>query len=801
MKNVADVYALSPLQQGLFFDTLFAPEAGRYVEQIGWRMHGDLDLAAFRLAWQRLVGRHPVLRTAFMWEGLDQPLQVVRGAAELPWEDEDLRGLAEAEQQRRLADYVRESGRRGFKLSRAPLMRCALLRTGEDVYEFVFGYHHLLLDGWSAALLLRELVLLYEGLKEGREVRLEETRPFRDYIAWLRRQDLGAAEAYWRRALEGFRAATPLGFGRARQAPGDEDYEKREVKFSEQTTAALGALARRRRVTLNTLVQGAWALLLGHHGGGDDVVFGAVVSGRPPSLAGVETMLGLFINTLPVRVRLRDAARLEDWLAELQAAQVEMRQYEYSPLVRVQSWSQVERERPLFESIFNLQNTPADAFLREGYTSLDVRDAARYYSRNSYPVTVIATPGERLNLQIKYDRRRFDDASVARLLAGFELLLGRFVSGEDLTVGGLRGALAEAERGELLVERKKHEEASFGRFKKIKPKAVSVPQGELVTTSTLAPGEPLPLVVAPAAEGLDLAEWAAAHRELLERRLHEHGAILFRGFGLDSAAGFERAASAVCPDLFGEYGDLPREEVGGKVYGSTPYPADRAILFHNESSHLDRWPMRIFFFCVHAAARGGETPVVDCRKVYARLSPATRERFERKGLMYVRNYVEGLDVSWQDFFRTDDRAEVERACARAATSFEWLPDGGLRTRQLRPAVTRHPATGEPVFFNQIQLHHVSFLDPSVRRSLAAMYREEEFPRSVYYGDGAPIEEDVMEEVLAVYRDTAVNFPWQEGDLLVLDNMLTAHGRNPFEGRRKIIVAMGEMTSGAAEAGA
>ena len=205
--------------------------------------------------------------------------------------------------------------------------------------------------------------------------------------------------------------------------------------------------------------------------------------------------------------------------------------------------------------------------------------------------------------------------------------------------------------------------------------------------------------------------------------------------------------------------------------------------------------MKIWFFCVQAAARGGETPIVDCRKVYQRLDPALRERFEQKRLMYVRSYTDGLDVSWPDFFRTTDRAQVERLCARDSVAFEWLADGGLRTRQICPAVLRHPKTAEPVFFNQVQLHHVSCLDPAVRRSLALMRREEDFPRNVHYGDGTPIEDSVMEEVLEVYRGAAVSFPWQEGDLLMLDNMLTAHGRNPFEGRRKIIVAMGEMISG------
>src|SRR5262249_30710512 len=214
-------------------------------------------------------------------------------------------------------------------------------------------------------------------------------------------------------------------------------------------------------------------------------------------------------------------------------------------------------------------------------------------------------------------------------------------------------------------------------------------------------------------------------------------------------------ASTLCPELFGEYGDLPREAMGGKVYGSTPYPSDQPILFHNESSHMHRWPRKIFFFCMQAAAQGGETPIVDCRKVYARLNPELARRFREKGLLYVRNYTEGLDVSWQSFYGTQDRARVEEICRAAGTEFEWVGADGLRTRQRCPAVVRHPATGEESFFNQLQLHHVSCLEPAVRESLLSMMREEELPRNVFYGDGSRIEDSVMEEVGRVYRENAV----------------------------------------------
>jgi alpha-ketoglutarate-dependent taurine dioxygenase len=295
-------------------------------------------------------------------------------------------------------------------------------------------------------------------------------------------------------------------------------------------------------------------------------------------------------------------------------------------------------------------------------------------------------------------------------------------------------------------------------------------------------------------EDVDLVSWVESSRPRIEDWRKRHGALLFRGFGLRSVEEFERLAEAICPTLFAEYGDLPKEEDGEKVYHSTPYPEDKTILFHNESSHTHRWPLQQFFFSQIAAQEGGETPIVDCRKIYDRLPPEIRDPFERLGLLYVRNFTEGLDVSWQAFFKTSKREQVERFCAEAGIDYEWT-DKGLRTRQRAPAVTTHPTTGEKLFFNQIQLHHVSCLDPEMRASLESVFGLEDLPRNVYYGDGSVIEDETVQAILDLYWQEAVSFPWQEGDVLMVDNMLTAHARNPFRGPRKIVVAMGDLFYG------
>jgi alpha-ketoglutarate-dependent taurine dioxygenase len=306
-------------------------------------------------------------------------------------------------------------------------------------------------------------------------------------------------------------------------------------------------------------------------------------------------------------------------------------------------------------------------------------------------------------------------------------------------------------------------------------------------------GASLPLLITPREPGLPLDEWAAGHRPQIERQLLRHGALLFRSFDVATVADFERFAENVCPDLYGEYQDLPKEKGGKKTYQSTPYPADKTILFHNESSHMHRWPVKQFFYCVTAARQGGETPVVDCREIYRRLAPESVAELAAKGLRYVRNFIDGFDVSWRDFFQTDEPGEVEQYCRDHGIGCEWGPFG-LQTWQIAPAVTRHVETGEPIFFNQLQLHHRACLDPDLRESLEAVLGDD-LPRNVLFADGTPIDDAMVREILALYWQCAVALPWQEGDVFMLDNMLCAHARNPFTGPRKIVVAMGQIVEG------
>jgi alpha-ketoglutarate-dependent taurine dioxygenase len=315
---------------------------------------------------------------------------------------------------------------------------------------------------------------------------------------------------------------------------------------------------------------------------------------------------------------------------------------------------------------------------------------------------------------------------------------------------------------------------------------------ELITAGGLVPGATLPLLVRPVTPGLSLAVWAAHNRGWIEQRLDKHGAVLFRDFLIEDVGEFEWLVNSISTEML-EYQERssPRSPVSGRIYTSTEYAASQSIFLHNENSYQLNWPMRIFFYCVQPAARGGETPLADTRRVFERLRPETRGRFARKQIKYVRNFGADFGLRWPFVFQTTDKEVVEQYCRRNEIKYEWRDGDRLRTESVRPGIVRHPRTGEWSWFNHAAFFHASTLEPMIRHALLSELGVDNLPNNTYYGDGSEIEPEVLDEIRAAYGHERVCFPWQQGDVLMVDNLAVAHSRTPYTGARKVVVAMAD----------
>ncbi|MGU0732600.1 non-ribosomal peptide synthase/polyketide synthase [Pseudomonas aeruginosa] len=449
LARIEDIYPLSPMQHGMLFHSLYEQASGDYLNQLRVDVHG-LDPARFRAAWQAALDSHDILRAGFLWQGdLEQPLQVIHKHLELPFAEHDWRGreaLAEA-----LDELAASERRRGFELEQAPLLRLVLVRMDEERYHLVYTHHHILLDGWSSAQLLGEVLARYTGEQAERT-----GGRYRDYIAWLQAQDKRVSEAFWKEQLAELLEPTRLAQAVAaeREQVGSGQFQR---SLPPARTARLKTFAQRHAVTLNTLVQAAWSLLLQRYTGQDTVVFGATVAGRPAELAGIERQIGLFINTLPVVATPQPGMRLTDWLQEVQARSLALREQEHTPLFEIQRWAGLGEA--LFDSLLVFENYPVAEALEKGSPGGVRFGPVSNHEQTNYPLTVALGVGDSLSLQYSYDRQAFSDAAVEQLDRHLVNLLEGFVDNAERTLGEL--SLLDAEERALIDSLWNRSESGF----------------------------------------------------------------------------------------------------------------------------------------------------------------------------------------------------------------------------------------------------------------------------------------------------------------------------------------------------
>jgi len=783
---------LSFAQQRLWLIQQLDPANTSYHIRSAVHMEGRLDVAVMERAMTEIFRRHEGLRTTFS-EDPEGPVQVIAPVFHAHLPVVDLSGLQETPRSVESQRLVERESLRPFDLRRDRLLRFVILRLAPRQHAAYMAVHHVVSDQWSMGVLVHEMTTLYNAFIRERPSPLPDLAiQYADFSSWqrnwLKGEELERHLTYWRKQLRGDLPKLDLPV----RTPTPEVISSRgrdlDLELSPEVQSALRKLSAQEGTTLFMTLLAALKVLLHQYASQDEVVVGTDVANR--TRTEIEPLIGFFVNVLVLRTNLGRNPTFRELLGRVRRVTLEGYAHQALPFEMVVEDIQPERvggRISLFEVLFVLQNTRRSVFQTPDLTLKPIE--LRRQTANFDLLLVLSETEVGLSGIWNFRTDLLEEVTVKALSDRFERLLERIAANPDARLKELEQF--DEDKSEQREMKKKRKNSKLEMFGKIQPQAVRISHVDLVKERLFNEGSEMPLVIEPGRK-LDLVDWATSHREELEVRLLKHGAILFRGFDVGSVARFEKFAEILCGELFDGYGDLPRGEVAGKVYTTTPYPPEERILYHNESSQMHKWPLKQFFYCIQPSKEGGETPIVDTRKVYAALEPEIRDLFAEKGVMYTRTFIEGLDVSLSEFFGTTDRKEIEQVCREAQLDIAWLNASELQTRKIAPGVARHPKTREAVFFNQIQAHHISLLKPEVRESLLTMFGEGRLPRNVYFGDGSTIEGAMMQRILAVYEEHAVSFTWQPGDLLMVDNMLTAHSRNPYKGPRKIVVAMGEM---------
>jgi len=764
-------------------------------------LKGAFNVGAFEYALSTIVERHEVLRTIFpVVDG--KPVLQILSDIRVKTSIISLESLPHAEREREMLRLAREEARRPFDLARGPVLRTLLLKLDADEYLVVLCMHHIVSDRWSREILVGELVACYSAYIEGRPVELAQLPiQYGDFAVWQRQYLQGRVcekqLGYWREQLAEIPLLLELPTDHAR--PKVQRYRGETFRFvvALDLTSQLKELSRNTGVTLYMTLLSGFQTLLHRYSEQVDFCIGTPVANRIRTET--EGLIGCFVNTLVIRADLRGNPRFRELLTRTRKVALDAYAHQDVPFEKLVEELQPERtlsHHPLFQVMFTFHNVPFKHQLQFRDVSLRFIELDDGIAKRDLTVRIEETE-QGLEGVFEYNTDLFESTTIQRMVQHFKTLLSSLVRNPDIRIRDAE-MLTETEKEEQTVDTKSREEAKRSKFKQFistKPKSVSLSASQLVEIDQLFPDSALPQLVTARYDDVDLSAWVNNNRPFIGETLLKYGGILFRNFSVENAQQFEQAALALSPVLL-DYNEqsTPRHEVGGKVYTSTEYPPDQFIMLHNEMAYSHNWPLKIWFYCATPAQEGGATPIADSRKVSAMLDAKIKKRFIEKAVMYVRNFSDTFDLPWQTVFRTDDKREVEKYCRQAGIEFEWKPGNGLRTRQVRQAVVKHPTTGELVWFNSAHMFHIASLDPSVRDSLSRLFAEENLPRHAYYGDGSPIEPSVITEIRQTYMDTTLSFLWQKGDVMLLDNILTAHGRTPYSGPRKVLVAMAEAFS-------
>jgi len=782
-------FPLSPIQRRLWLVNKLDPFNTAYNMTSVLTLKGDVSKPQLENCFAFLVERHEILRTAFVTvdDGETGRMQI-KAVTSIDIIEIDLRECSDEIRAIEFKQIVDAAKGHHFDLARPLLLRVDWVKISANESTLIITIHHICADGWSISIMIRDFISAYSALQSKEVPRVTPLAlrygDYADREAAKQTDDYQKeALAFWKSYLR--QAPTKLALKEDRQRPSVFNPEGAVVRFSlpYDTKHKLEKLAREQDSSAFMVLFASFSLLL-HQQVGDDLLIGTDVSRRDdPAL---ENIVGFFVNLVPLRSRLNREATFIDHIGHIREAVLSAFEHGDLPFDQLVEALQLDRDRsrnPLVQALFVMQNAPNTRFEIPG---LAIEIEPQNDRSSKFDMALFIADSDRgYEAEWVFATSLFHYETVKGWASAWQLLLEKAISSPMSRVDALIGP-AEP------LKTKAAQANKLAKLVTISKKPVSGSAKRELVRMTPIGSRNMPLKIEPAVGGLDPYAWAQDNRALISDKLAIHAALLLRGFDLPTPNAFETFAEALEPQLHSCYGDLPKKEGSEKVYQSTPYPEQQMILYHNESAHLPTWPQRQMFYCELPSLHGGATPIVDGREMLKLLPSDIVQKFERKSLLYVRTFAERFDVSWQSFFKTDKKEELENRLNAENVQYRWTDRGFLQTRTLCPAVITHPDTRESVFFNQMQLHHVSCLDKEVRKNLIGLFGHENMPRNVYYGDGEPIEDEVIDIIGRAYEDCAVRFTWKKGDVLLVDNMLAAHARDPFQGKRKIVVAMGRM---------
>ena len=786
---------LSFAQQRLWFIDQLEPGNPSYNIPRAIQFTGLLNMEAILQSFNEIVRRHEVLRTRFpAVEGL--PASVIVPEQPLIPLVVDLSELTGTDRGVKIQRLATRDAQRTFDLAQGPLLRVALLRSDEAEHTLLFTVHHIVSDAWSTGVFIHEGVKLYEVFASGKTSTLTELSiQYVDFAYWQQQRMQGKVLethlSYWKHQLGSNPPVLELPTDRPRPAVQSFKGASQSIQIPKSLSEGLNTLNKQEAVTPFMTILAAFQVLLHYYTSQDDLVIGTDITNR--NKTEIEGLIGFFVNQLVLRTDLSGNPTFRDLLGRIRETTLDAYVYQDLPFEKLVDALKHERTlsySPLFQIKIVFQNVPMPSIELPGLTlrSLEFGSKTAKFDLTLF----IHDIDDGMLLLLEYNTDLFDNDTIIRLLSNFEIILNNVVTQPNVRINILEERLAEIESKQQIMKRRKHQMSNLEKLKKTRRKTVNLPKKELVEVGYLQPSGIIP-VIQPEVKSVDLTDWVKSNREFIERKILHHGFLLFRGFNLNSPAAFEEFSLEICPDLFKDNGEHTPLTANGNVQIPIFYPPDKKLLWHNENSFNSNWPMKIMFHCEQTAQQGGETVLVDSRKVFQLIDSRIKSQFIEKQVMYVRNFSRELGLDWQTVFRTTNKAVAEAKCRKTGVDFEWKDGDNLKTISRRPAVAKHPKTGEMVWFNQAQHWHVSCLDKITRESLFSIFSEADLPRSCYYANGSPIEDVTMQEICRVYQNLEMNLSWQKGDVLVLDNMLIAHGRQPYVGERKILATMGEIS--------